>query len=73
MAPQIEVIWMWWEYIIIAGLLVFAGYAFIALVRVQERMMTRKTDRRAEDLYDSYADSPGSGHRFRRAARRHGG
>ena len=24
---------MWWEYVIIAGLLVFAGYAFVALVR----------------------------------------
>jgi len=73
MAHQIEVIRMWWEYIIIAGLLVFSGYAFVALVRVQGRMMTRKTDRRAEDLYDSYADGPRSGHRLRRAARRHGG
>ncbi|MGH3407889.1 MAG: hypothetical protein ACRDRJ_36110 [Streptosporangiaceae bacterium] len=64
---------MWWEYVIIAGLLVFAGYAFVALVRFQERFMTRKTDRRAEDLYDSYADGRGSRHHSRRLARRHGG
>ena len=31
--------------------------------------MTRKTDRRAEDLYDSYADGRGSGHHARRLAR----
>jgi hypothetical protein len=64
---------MWWEYVVIAGLLVFAGYAFVALVRFQERIMTRKTDRRAEDLYDSYADGRGSHHHSRRVARRHGG
>jgi hypothetical protein len=72
-APQIEVIEMWWEYIIIAGVLVFAGYAFVSLVRFRTEMMTRKTDRTAEDLYDRYADGPGSGRRGRRLARKHQG
>ena len=70
-APQIEVIKMWWEYLIAAGVLALVVYAFVSLVRFRTEMMTRKTDRRAEDLYDSYADT-GSGHRARRLARRHG-
>lgn len=72
-APQIEVIKMWWEYVIIAGLLVFGGYAFVSLVRFRTEMMTRKTDRTAEDLYDRYADGPSSGRRGRRLARKHQG
>jgi uncharacterized membrane protein len=72
-APQIEVIRMWWVYIIVAGLLVFAGYAFVSLVRFRTEMMTRKTDRTAEDLYDRYADGPSSGRRARRLARKHQG
>jgi hypothetical protein len=70
-APQIEVIKMWWEYLIAAGVLALVVYAFVGLVRFRTEMMTSKTDRRAEDLYDSYADT-GSGRRARRLARRHG-
>ncbi|HEX3488689.1 MAG TPA: hypothetical protein VHU92_05080 [Streptosporangiaceae bacterium] len=59
---------MWWEYLIFGGVLIFAGYAFVSLARFQARIMTRKTDRRAEDLYESYADGP---RRHRRLTRRH--
>jgi hypothetical protein len=59
---------MWWEYLIFGGALIFAGYAFVSLTRFQARIMTRKTDRRAEDLYGNYADGPP---RHRRLARRH--
>ena len=33
-------------------------YGFARLVIFQTRAMTSKTSRRAEDLYDSYTDSP---------------
>lgn len=59
---------MWWEYLIFGGLLVFGGYAFVTLARFQSEVMTRKTDRRAEDLYDRYADGP---KHHRRLARGH--
>ena len=62
---------MWWEYLIAAGVLALVVYAFVSLVRFRTEMMTRKTDRTAEDLYDRYADGPSSGRRGRRLARKH--
>jgi hypothetical protein len=36
--------------------LVFGAYAFATLTGLQTRILTRRTDRRAEDLYDAHAD-----------------
>ena len=55
---------MWWQYIIIVLGLVFLAYAVALIAGVETRFLTRKTDRRAEDLYPNFADtSPRRGHR----------
>jgi hypothetical protein len=61
---------MWWLYIIVAVLMIFTVYAFIELAGFRTRYLTHRTTRRAEDLYDQYADSPRRQHRY---AREHGG
>jgi hypothetical protein len=61
---------MWWLDVIIVALFAAAVYGFILLVRSQTRHMNRKTTRRAEDMYDDFADPPRQQHRF---AHRHGG
>jgi hypothetical protein len=47
---------VWWEYVIVAGVLLFGIYAFLVLVGVQTRILTRRTDRTAESMYGSYGD-----------------
>ena len=42
----------------ILALFAAAIYGFILMTGVRTRTLTRKTDRRAEDMYDQYADSP---------------
>ena len=59
-----------WSDIGIAMLLLAGIYCFLQLVGFRSEMLTRKTTRRAEDLYDSFADSP---RQQRRYAREHGG
>jgi hypothetical protein len=49
---------VWWMYIVVIVMIACGVYGFARLVTFQTRAMTRKTSRRAEDLYDSYADSP---------------
>jgi hypothetical protein len=61
---------MWWLYIIVAVLMIFTVYAFIELAGFRTRYLAHRTTRRAEDLYDQYADSPRKQHRY---AREHGG
>jgi hypothetical protein len=58
---------MWWQYIIIVAGLVFLAYAVALIAGVETRFLTRKTDRRAEDLYPQYADT-GRRHRRRHDA-----
>lgn len=60
---------MWWEYIVIAGVLLFGIYAFASLVGFQTRLMTRRGSRTVESMYNAYADSP---RKQRRYARQHG-
>ena len=48
---------MWWQYIVIVAGLVFLGYAVALIAGVETRFLTRKTDRRAEDLYPAYSDT----------------
>jgi hypothetical protein len=61
---------MWWQYVIMAVVAIAVVYAFVTLTGFQTRRLTRKTDRTAEDMYDSYADSLG---KQRRYARKRGG
>jgi hypothetical protein len=48
---------MWWQYIIIVIGLAFLAYAVALIAGVETRFLTRRTDRRAEDLYPDYADT----------------
>lgn len=47
---------MWWEYAIAVAVALFLIYAFATVVGFQLRMVTRKTHRKAEDMYDDYDD-----------------
>jgi hypothetical protein len=61
---------MWWEYILIAALLIFGFYCFFVVVGFRTRTLTRKSDRTAESMYGNYGDS---NRKQRRFARQHGG
>ena len=63
-----EVRHMWWQYVLIGLFLVGGIFAFGWLIRYGTRVITRRTDQRAEDLYDSYAND-----RRPRSRRQHGG
>lgn len=56
------VINMWWIYIVMPILFALGIYGFLTIVGVQKRFLTRKTDRRAEDMYDEFADPPKERH-----------
>jgi hypothetical protein len=60
---------MWLDLGIVA-LLLIGVYCFAVLTGFQTRLLTRRSNRRAEDMYDQYADSL---RRQRRSAREHGG
>lgn len=47
---------MWWQILIGAVVLIAVVYAFVTLVRFQTGRLSSKTDRTADDMYDSYAD-----------------
>jgi len=51
------VITVWWLDIIIVALLAAGVYGFVVLVRHMTQQMTRKTDRRAEDIYDEFSSA----------------
>jgi hypothetical protein len=51
------VITVWWQYIIIVALFAVGIYGFVVLVRYMTQQMTRKTDRRAEDMYDEFSSA----------------
>jgi hypothetical protein len=59
---------MWWQYVIIAGVLIFGVYGFIALTGFETRLLSRRTDRTAESMYANYADPEP---KQRRSARQH--
>jgi hypothetical protein len=62
---------MWWlDDIVIPALFILGIYCFVAFVGFRTRMLTRKTTRTAEDLYDRYADSLRKQQKY---ARDHGG
>ena len=61
---------MWWEYLIVAVILLFGIYAFLVLTGFETRTLSRRTTRTAESTYPSYADSLRNQRRY---ARQHGG
>jgi hypothetical protein len=61
---------VWWQYIIIAAVLVLGVYGFLVLTGFETRNLSRRTTRTAEDMYPSYAASL---RKQRRHARQHGG
>ena len=46
---------MWWEYVIAAVVVAIAIYSFAALAGFETRVLTRKTDRKAEQMYPNFA------------------
>jgi hypothetical protein len=48
---------VWWQYLIIAAVLIFGIYGFLQLTGFETRVLTRKTSRTAESMYGSYSDS----------------
>jgi hypothetical protein len=60
---------VWWQYIIIAAVLVLGIYAFLIFTGFETRTLSRRTARTAEDMYPGYADSL---RKQRRYAKQHG-
>jgi hypothetical protein len=60
----------WWETVLFLIAVAVAIWGFISMVGVRTRLLTHRTNRTAQDLYDDYADSP---RKQRRYAREHGG
>jgi hypothetical protein len=60
---------VWWQYIIIAAVILLGIYGFLTFTRFETRFMSRRTDRTAADMYSSYADSL---RKQRRYASQHG-
>jgi hypothetical protein len=48
---------VWWQYIIIAAVILFGIYGFLTLTKFETRVLSRRNTRRAADLYPNYADS----------------
>jgi hypothetical protein len=54
---------MWLDVVIVA-LFVVGIYSFAVLCGWQTRLLSRRTNRRAEDMYDEYAGSPRKQRRY---------
>jgi len=67
-APADGVTQMWLDVAIVA-LFIVGIYCFAVLTGWQTRLISRRTKRRAEDMYDQYADSLS---KQRRYAKEHG-
>lgn len=53
---------MWWEYVIIAAVLILGVYCFRVFTRFETHQLSRKSDRSAASIYSNYADpDKGSG------------
>jgi hypothetical protein len=50
----VEVITAWWQYIIVVAVLALGVYGFVVLAGYMTQQMSRKTDRRAEDMYREF-------------------
>jgi hypothetical protein len=56
---------MWWEYVIAAIVVAIAIYSFVVLAGFETRLLSRKTDRTAEQMYPNYAGRKRRRHRDR--------
>lgn len=54
----------WWGTVLFLAAVVLAIWGFLSIVGFRTRTLTRKTDRRAEDLYRNYAGSRREQHRY---------
>ena len=54
----------WWGTVLFLAAVVLAIWGFMSIVGFRTRTLTRKTDRRAEDLYPNYADLRRGPHRY---------
>jgi len=54
----------WWGTVLFLAAATLAIWGFLSIVGFRTRTLTRKTDRRAEDLYPNYAGSRREQHRF---------
>jgi hypothetical protein len=61
---------MWLQYLIGAAVLIGLDYCVSVMIGYRTRILTRKTDRTAESMYDDYADSI---RQQRKYAAEHGG
>jgi hypothetical protein len=61
---------VWWQYIIIAAVILLGIYGFLVFTRFETRNLSRRTDRTAADMYPGYAHSL---RKQRRHASQHGG
>jgi hypothetical protein len=61
---------VWWQYIIIAAVILLGIYGFLTFTRFETRLMSRRTDRTVESMYPGYADSL---RKQRRWVQKHGG
>jgi hypothetical protein len=66
----VVIVMPWWEAILFFAAVILAIWGFASMIGFRTRMLTRRTDRTAQDLYGDYADSP---RKQRRYARQHGG
>ena len=48
---------MWWQYLIIAAVILLGIYGFLVFTGFETRNLSRRTSRTAADLYPHYADS----------------
>jgi hypothetical protein len=60
----------WWGTVLFLAVVVLAIWGFLSIVGFNTRTFTRKTDRRAEDLYEDYADPRRGQHRHLHGVRR---
>jgi hypothetical protein len=54
----------WWGTVLFLAAVVLAIWGFLSIVGFRTRTLTRKTDRRAEDMYPNYAGPRRVQHRY---------
>ncbi len=59
----------WWGTVLFLAAVVLAIWGFLSIVGFRTKTLTRKTDRRAEDMYANYASTPWEQEKY---ARQHG-
>ena len=55
---------MWWQIVIIVAVLALGFSGFVVFVRYMTQQLSRKTNRRAEDMYDEFSSARTEKHRW---------